>query len=124
MAINKQIEELNERMSMVLSSVGDLRDEIEIRKNQVVIEPIKVSPIRKHFDTIVENALNAPHSTLSGLAVGACYVGTKFFPQYGSVLADLQETFTALTGVTAGSAVLNKTKAVAKPEVAKSEEYG
>jgi hypothetical protein len=122
MAKTNHIEELNKRVDLVFESIGDLQKSLETRKAEA---PPK-SVIRQHFDTIVTNALKAPHSTFSGLAVGACYVGAKVFPQYSPVLADLQNTFTALTGVTAGSATLKPSpKAVNNTtQTPNFEEYG
>jgi hypothetical protein len=121
MAKNNHIQELNKRVDMVFESLGDLQKSLETKRTE---SPPK-SIIRQHFDTIVTNALKAPHSTFSGLAVGACYVGAKVFPQFASTLTDFQNTFTALTGVTAGSAVLKpKTNVSNTAQPQNFEEYG
>ena len=118
-----KLEEIEDRLNLVLSSVGEIQEKFEAK---TVNELRKESPLKKHFNALVENALDSPHSTLSGLAVGACAIGTHFFPEHSSMLADLQTAFTGLTGITAGNAIINKSqpKNSDAPVPLKSEEYG
>lgn len=95
----------------------DMVTDIKTNQAKTVIIPVKPkSVIRQHVDAFVDNALKSPHSTFSGLAVGAAYFGSKMFPQYAPFLQETQVFFTGLTGVTAGSALISqKTNVPPKP---------
>lgn len=110
---NTSIKDLSEKFEILFDVVTD----IKVNQAKAVIIPIKPkSLIREHIDAFVENALKSPHSTLSGLAVGATYLGAKVFPQYAQVLNETQIFFTGLTGITAGSALIKPSANVsAKP---------
>lgn len=118
-----KLEEIEDRLNLVLSSVGEIQEKFEAK---TVNELRKESPLKKHFNALVENALESPHSTLSGLAVGACAISTHFFPEHSAMLADLQTAFTGLTGITAGNAIINKSKqnTAPVPSIKSDEEYG
>lgn len=117
------IKDLSEKFEILFDVVTD------IKTNQTKVVPVVEKPksvIRQHVDAFVENALSSPHSTLSGLAVGAAYVGAKMFPQYAEILNQTQIMFTGLTGVTAGSAMIKPKQEIAKPLPTKTDEtiYG
>lgn len=110
---NVSMKDLSEQFEVLFDVVGD------IKKNQVKQAIIEVQPksvLRQHLEAFLDNALKSPHSTLSGLAVGAAFVGSKMFPQFAPFLQETQVFFTGLTGVTAGTALINpKTNVTPKP---------
>lgn len=107
------INDLSERFDIVFDIVNDMK----ANQAKAVIIPVKPkSVIMQHVDAFVDNAFKSPHSTLSGLMVGVSFLGSKMFPQYAPFLQETQVFFTGLTGVTAGSALINpKTNVPTKP---------
>lgn len=107
------INDLSEKFDILFDVVTDMKTN---QSKPVVITEVKEkSKFSQHLDAFVNNALTSPHSTLSGLAVGAAFVGSKMFPQYAEILNETQIFFTGLTGVTAGSALIKPKQEIAQP---------
>lgn len=106
------INDLSEKFDILYDTVLSIK---EGQAKPVITEVKQKSAISQHLNAFVENALSSPHSTLSGLAVGAAFVGSKMFPQYAEILNETQIFFTGLTGVTAGSAMIKPKQEIAQP---------
>lgn len=119
MAKSREIIELNEKFDSMVELVNTM-----VEKQSQTIEKPK-SKLATHVENVIENAINSPASTLSGVGIAVCYVGPSLFPQHTEVFENLRVACETMVGVSAGSTVLKRAGAkTTKTNTPKVEEYG
>ena len=122
------LKEQNEILFLQHQQTIEKLDSLLQKQNEAPKEKEKVG-LSGHYQTLVENAVKAPISSLSGLGVAMSYAATTVFPQYAEELKSIETFLTMVIGVSAGGKVRSNLKNTSTPkapvpEPTKSEEYG